>query len=97
MAAVQIRLAWPQGAFVDAADRLEEAVTVLREHWNEDEGPQVFLVLDEGKRVLATLMRHETDPELCVTTYADGRVELHRCVYILRDGWYDHTAVTAVA
>jgi hypothetical protein len=94
MAAVQIRLVYPQSSCVDVADSLEDAVMVLREHWNKEKGPQVFLVNGERGEVLAELQRHGQESEVCITTFADGRTELHRCTYIERDGWYDRTAVT---
>jgi hypothetical protein len=75
-----------------------EAVAEVRRTWNEgDERTHCYLVTDEAGVILATLLRPAGDPELCLTTYATGRVEVHRCHYLVGgDGMYAGTAVTSV-
>lgn len=84
---------------LDAHDTVAEAVDDLRQHWNEEpEGPQLFVVLGENDYLAAVLSRPEGHPELCVTSYADGRSEVHRCRYLLdADGRYDSTEVVEVS
>lgn len=83
---------------LDVFDSLPEAVDSLRQHWNEDEGPQLFVVRGEAGYLAAVLSRPEADPELAVTSYADGRSEVHRCVYVVDiDGRYLRTDVIEVS
>src|SRR3954451_16218668 len=66
-------------------DTAEEAVADLRSNWNEDTGPLLAWVQDDAGRHVAVLLRPdpEGDPELCLTLWADGRVERIRCRYLL--------------
>jgi hypothetical protein len=83
---------------LDSFVTLGAAVDDIRQAWNEGDGPQVFICQsEEDGTILATLMRHETDPEVCITTFADGTVEIHRCTYVLDDeGVYDHTVIDMI-
>jgi len=84
----------------DDAPTLGEAVEGLRVHWCEggEDEPAAFLLADESGRTLASMLQGETDPEVCITTYADGTVERHRCHYVLdADGMYCRTEVTELA
>jgi hypothetical protein len=61
-------------------------------------GSQTFVLRQaDGKKdvQLAVMMRDCEDPEICHTLYADGRVEHHRCHYVVSgDEGYDRTVVT---
>lgn len=77
-------------------DTAEEAVADLRGHWLEDEGPLLAWVQDDAGRHVAVLMRPDADgdPELCLTLWADGRVERLRCRYLLDStGRYKATVI----
>jgi hypothetical protein len=81
--------------YIGEFDTLREAVRDLRESWNEGEGPQCFLLLDDQGWAVASLMRHQEDEEIAITTYCDGGVERHRCHYVLDDqDRYVKTVVT---
>jgi hypothetical protein len=79
-------------------DTLAEAVDDVHLYWMEEaEGPQAFVLQADDGFVLATMLRSQDDPEVCLTTYADGRVEAHRCRYVLDGGGrYVRTEVTRV-
>ena len=80
-------------------DSLEEAIADLRQHWNEEEeGPQHFLLNGDDGMPLATMFRPAGgDNELCVTCYANGRSETHRCHYLTGpDGYYAGTVIEEV-
>ena len=66
-------------------DSLTEAVEDVHEHWMEENGPQAFIFQGGDGFVLAMMMRSLADPEICLTTYSDGRLEAHQCRYV-RDG-----------
>ena len=78
-------------------DSLSEAVEDVHEHWMEVDGPQAFVLQGGDGFVLAIMMRSQADPEICLTTYSDGRLEAHQCRYF-RDGKGRHvqTEVTQV-
>ena len=96
----QVYLLVPFHEHIDTFETLDEALQLIRESWNEEAGEQLFAVQDEQGNIICTLMRGHGDPEVCVTTFPDGRngyVELHRCHYVLTDeGRYDHTQITAL-
>lgn len=80
-------------------DSLDAAVRESRKGWNEEGGPQTFLVTEQSpdQKIVAVLLRLDEDPELCRTLHTDGRVETHRCHDVLgEDGFYDHTEVSQV-
>jgi hypothetical protein len=79
----------------DCYGSVAEAVQLLRECWCEQEGRDWTYVVRSERGVEATMIRPEgDDPELCLTLWSDGRVELHRCHYILgADGQYERTHV----
>jgi hypothetical protein len=66
-------------------DSLTEAVEDVHQHWMEEAGPQAFVLQGGDGFVLAMMMRSQADSEVCFTTFADGRVEVHQCRYV-RDG-----------
>jgi hypothetical protein len=64
-------------------DSLAEAVEDVHEHWMEvPEGAQGFVLQCDGGFILAVMMRSQADPEICLTTYSDGRLEAHQCRYV---------------
>ena len=64
-------------------DSLSEAVEDVHEHWMEvPEGAQGFVLQGGSGFILAIMMRSQADPEICLTTFADGRLEAHRCRYV---------------
>lgn len=80
---------------LDTFPTLAEAIADARNSWNEDSGPQCFIMQDEDGTILATLLRDWLDEEICITAYHDGRHERHRCHYVLDDeGRYVKTDVT---
>jgi hypothetical protein len=94
--AVRITLVDSKGCeWLGELDTLVEAVEDVHLHWMEEpEGPQAFVLQAEDGFVLAMMMRAHDDPEVCFTTYSDGRVEAHRCRYVLDDeGRYVPTEV----
>ena len=78
---------------------LGEVINDIRQHWNEEpEGSQMFWLTDESGSILATMLRHQTDNERCITTYADGTVEVHQCEYLFDEqGHYEATEVRKIA
>ncbi len=85
---------------LDSYDKpLGEVVDDVRQHWNEEEtGSQMFWLTDESGNILATMLRHQSDNERCITTYADGSVEVHQCEYLLdENGHYEATEVRQIA
>jgi hypothetical protein len=79
-------------------DTLTEAIDDVHQHWLESPaGPQGFVLQAENGFVLAMMMRSQDDSEVCITAFADGRLESHRCRYVL-DGQqrYVSTEVTAL-
>lgn len=74
---------------------LEELINQMREWWLEgDPGVEAYVIVENG-RVVATMM-HGEEWNVCVTTYRDGRVELHRCEYVDGPDGYLETIVTPV-
>lgn len=84
---------------VDVHETVEQAVRHEREHWLEQPcGPLLLVVRDEAGWAVAVLSRPQADAELCVTSYADGRSEVHRCRYLLGEcGGYVRTEVVEVS
>ena len=83
-------------AVLDAYDKsVEQVLDDVRQHWNEEpEGSQLFWLTDENGTLLATIFRHATDSERAITTYPDGRVEVHQCEYRVNEqGRYESTEV----
>jgi hypothetical protein len=82
-------------AVLDETDApLEEVLHDVRVYWNEEEGPQLFWFTDEQGNILATMLRHETDSEIAITTYANGEIERHRCEYLFNEnGGYEATEI----
>ena len=79
-------------------DTLAEAIDDVHQHWMESPaGPQGFVLQAEDGFVLATMLRSLDDFEVCFTAFADGRLESHRCRYVL-DGQrrYVSTEVAAL-
>lgn len=76
-------------------ETLDAALAETRANWHEADGPQQFLFADEGTgEHLACLMRG-SDPDACLTLYADGRIERHRVRYLLDlGGHYQATEIT---
>jgi hypothetical protein len=81
---------------------VEDCVLEQRQHWNEgaDEdgsdssGLSVTVLLDGVPQCV--MLKLWQEPELCRTAWCDGRIETHRCRYILgTDGMYERTEVTA--
>jgi hypothetical protein len=69
---------------VDDYPGLAAALDDARGLWMEEPaGPQLLVVADQAGDYLAALMRPAGDAECCVTAHATGRVEKHRCRYIL--------------
>jgi hypothetical protein len=79
-------------------DTLAEAVEDVHRFWMEEvDGPQAFLLQADDGFVLASMLRSQDDPAVCITTYADGRVEAHRCRYVLDgEGRFVRTEVSPV-
>jgi hypothetical protein len=82
---------------------LELAITDIQTNWNEQvAGPQCFVLQDTTNgKVLATMVRPNYDPEICLTTFLDtGRVLFERCHYLFKnvDGQerYSKTVVSLV-
>ena len=64
-------------------DSLAEAVEDVHEHWMEvPEGAQGFVLQGKKGLVLAMMMRSQANPEVCLTMYADDRLEAHQCRYV---------------
>ena len=64
-------------------DSLAEAVDDVHEHWMEvPEGALGFVLQGKDGFILAVMIRSQADPEICLTTHADGRLEAHQCRYI---------------
>ena len=80
-------------------DTLTEAIDDVHQHWMEvPDGPQAFVLQAEDGFVLAMIMRSQDDSEVCITAFADGRLESHRCRYVLdSQRRYVSTEVTALA
>ena len=53
------------------------------------EGAQGFVLQGGDGFVLAIMLRSQADPEICLTTYSDGRLEAHQCRYV-RDSRGQH-------
>lgn len=96
---VRVTLVSATGADVmDDYQTLDEALLDVRTHWCEDMGVNYCYLVSESEAVRASIMRPRGgDGELCITTWDDGQVTLHRCRYVLdQDGMYHHTDITAV-
>ena len=63
-------------------ENLAEAVEDVHQHWMEEDGPQAFVLQGGDGFILAVMIRSQADPEICLTTYADGRLEAHQCRYV---------------
>jgi hypothetical protein len=94
--AVRITLVDSKGyEWLGELDTLAEAVEDVHRFWMEEpDGPQGFVLQAEDGFVLAMMQRSQDDPEVCFTSYSNGRMESHRCRYILDDeGRYVRTEV----
>ena len=90
----------PTFASIESFDGdLQAAIGELRSLWMEEEDNYCdILMIDDSGKVHAVLSRDETDPEICVTLHRDGKIEKHRCHYVMgRDGWYERTEITQLA
>jgi hypothetical protein len=74
--------------------QLGEVITEILEHWHEDEGPQLFwLVNEETNEFLATMMRGEREED-AIVTMRDGTVSRFHVVYDLdTNGRYLRTII----
>lgn len=84
--------------YLDDYPTAQHAADDVRSLWNEDDGPQTFLVSDEAGHTLATMVRPAGEGETCLTYWTGGRVERHLCRYHTKDdGSFAWAEVTALA
>jgi hypothetical protein len=96
---VRVMMATVDGSeWLNDYDTTAEALADMWDHWCEEEGPQLFYLADEQGRFLATMLRDESNPEVCITTLPSGQVHRHRCRYILDSrGRYLRTEVVELS
>lgn len=75
---------------------LKDVVNEQRRLWNEGEGRLVFVIMDDKRNILATMLKCEDDPEIAITVDArTGTVIRHRCRYLVdSEGFYEGTEIT---
>lgn len=70
---------------VENYDDCLSAVNDTLEHWNEEEGGATFYVKNEAGTVVITMVKPEDNPERAVVIYANGKIDVMKCTYILDD------------
>lgn len=83
---------------LDEAQDVQELIDISQQHWLESEpgGQDHILITDENGSLVCTLTHGKTWNE-CITSYTDGRRELHHIEYELDvDGKYLRTNIERV-
>ncbi len=78
----------------------DEAIREQMVYWNEgnEEGrPELCCVVLVNGVPLATMLKLDSDPELCRVMYTYGEVATYRCHYVLdAEGGYVSTEITLI-
>jgi hypothetical protein len=82
---------------IDTYPNLETAIHEMHMMWMETTGFECYLFQNDQGDIVATMLRHFRDPELCITAYNSGHMDIHRCQYVLDgDGQYDYTEIALI-
>lgn len=66
------------GIIDETEDSLSCTIYKALTYWNEETGPQSYIMTDEDDNPLVTLMRSCTDYHVAYVLYSDGRKETYR-------------------